>query len=100
GIAASGQSPLSWKDIAPIFAGLISDLAGQGFTGPFAVADGRVVHAAGGSEAQELAFALAVAVAYLRAMEAGGIKLDDACDFIYFPLPAHPTHFLTTAKFR
>jgi len=100
GIAASGQSPLSWKDIAPIFAGLISDLAGQGFTAPFAVADGRVVHAAGGSEAQELAFALAVAVAYLRAMEAGGIKLDDACDFIYFRLAADQDQFLTTAKFR
>ena len=100
GIAASGQSPLSWKDIAPIFARLINDLAGQGFTGPFAVADGRVVHAAGGSEAQELAFALAVAVAYLRAMEAGGIKLDDACDFIYFRLAADQDQFLTTAKFR
>ena len=31
-------------------------------------ADGRVVHDAGGSEAQELAFALAAAVAYLRAL--------------------------------
>ena len=39
----------------------------QGFAGPFAAADGRVIHAAGGSEAQELAFALASAVAYLRA---------------------------------
>src|SRR5262245_28726632 len=73
GIAASGQSPLPWKDIAPIFAGLIHDLAGQGFAGPFAVADGRVVHAAGGSEAQELAFALAIGVTYLRALAAGGI---------------------------
>jgi methylmalonyl-CoA mutase len=100
GIAATGQSPLSWKDIAPIFAGLISDLAGQGFTGPFAVADGRVVHAAGGSEAQELAFVLSLAIAYLRAMEAGGIKLDDACDFIYFRLAADQDQFLTTAKFR
>ena len=38
--------------------------------GPFAVADGRVIHNAGGSEAQELAFALASAVTYLRALEA------------------------------
>ncbi len=50
--------------------GSIADLAGQGFAGPFAVADARPVHAAGGSEAQELAFALANAVAYLRALEA------------------------------
>jgi methylmalonyl-CoA mutase len=100
GIAASGQSPLAWKDIARIFAGLIGDLAGEGFTGPFAVADGRVVHAAGGSEAQELAFVLAVAIAYLRAMEAGGIALDDARRFIYFRLAADQDQFLTTAKFR
>jgi methylmalonyl-CoA mutase len=99
GIAASGESTVPWKDIAPIFAGPISDLASQGFTGPFAVADGRVVHAAGGSEAQELAFALAVAVTYLRAMEAGGIALDDARRFIYFRLAADQDQFLTTAKF-
>ena len=50
-----------------------ANLPAQGFRGPFAVADGRIVHNAGGSEAQELAFAIASAVAYLRALEAGGI---------------------------
>ena len=77
-----------------------ADLAGQGFAGPFAVADGRVIHAAGGSEAQELAFALASAVAYLRALEQGGIALDDARRFIYFRLAADQDQFLTIAKFR
>ena len=100
GIALNGQSPLPWKDIAPIFAGLVSDLAGQGFAGPFAVADGRVIHAAGGSEAQELAFALATAVAYLRALEQSGVALDDARRFIYFRLAADQDQFLTIAKFR
>jgi len=99
GIAMSGQSP-PWKDIAPIFAGPVSDLAAQGFAGPLAVADGRVIHAAGGSEAQELAFALATAVTYLRALEQGGIKLDDARAFIYFRLAADQDQFLTIAKFR
>ena len=42
----------------------------QGFEGPFAVADGRSVHAAGGAEAQELAFVVANAVEYLRALRA------------------------------
>jgi methylmalonyl-CoA mutase len=100
GLALNGHTPLPWKDIAPIFAGLVSDLAGQGFAGPFAVADGRVIHAAGGSEAQELAFALASAVAYLRAFEQSGIDLDDARRFIYFRLAADQDQFLTTAKFR
>ena len=39
-----------------------------------AVADGRVMHDAGGSEVQELAFALASRVAYLRAIEQAGSR--------------------------
>ncbi len=104
GFAASGRSPRSWSEMAPDFAAAIGRLAGAGFRGPFAVADGRVIHNAGGSEAQELAFALASAVAYLRALEAGGkdagMALDAARDAIYFRLSADADQFLTTAKFR
>jgi methylmalonyl-CoA mutase len=99
-IAMTGESPKPWPDLAPIFAGVIVDAAAEGFAGPFAVADGRVIHAAGGSEAQELAFALACAVAYLRALEQGGITLDEARRFIYFRLAADQDQFLTIAKFR
>ena len=98
--AFGGGSPLAWSGIAPIFNGVISDLKAQGFRGPFAPADGRVIHNAGGSEAQELAYALAVAVEYLRALEAGGIALDDARGMIYFRLVADADQFLTVAKFR
>src|SRR5262249_23773398 len=79
---------------------LVSDLSAQGFRGPFAAADARPVHAAGGSEAQELAFALSVAVAYLRALEAGGVALDAARRMIFFRLAANADQFLTIAKFR
>ena len=48
---------------------MVGELAMQGFRGPFAVADGRIIHNAGGSEAQELAFAIASGVEYLRALE-------------------------------
>jgi methylmalonyl-CoA mutase len=99
-MAQAGQSPLPWPVIAPILASMVADLADQGFGGPFAVADARVIHAAGGSEAQELAFAVATAVAYLRAMVAGGIALGDGRSFIYFRLAADQDQFLTTAKFR
>jgi methylmalonyl-CoA mutase len=99
-LAADGASPLKWTGIAPTFTGIIGDLAGDGFRGPFAVADGRVVHAAGGSEAQELAYALAVAVTYLRTLEAGGVALDDARRMIFFRLAADADQFLTMAKFR
>jgi methylmalonyl-CoA mutase len=64
------------------------------------LADGRPVHDAGGSEAQELAFALALGLAYLRALEAGGIALDSARAAISFRLCADADQFLTLAKFR
>src|SRR5580692_7162468 len=100
GFAASGRGPRSWDDLAPNFAAMVGELAAAGFRGPFAVADGRVIHNAGGSEAQELAFALASAVAYLRALEADGVALAAARDAIYFRLSADADQFLTMAKFR
>jgi methylmalonyl-CoA mutase len=99
-MAATGSAVMPWSRLAPAFAGLVQEFAGQGFRGPFAVADGRVIHNAGGSEAQELAFALASAVAYLRALEASGIGLDAARRMIYFRLACDADQFVTIAKFR
>jgi methylmalonyl-CoA mutase len=98
--AVSGRSAHSWNAMAPHFAEVIGRVAASGLRGPFVVADGRVIHNAGGSEAQELAFALAAAVAYLRALEAGGMALAAARDAIYFRLSADAEQFLTMAKFR
>ena len=95
-----GKSLVDWPTLAPRFARMIGEFAAAGFRGPFALADGRIIHAAGGSEAQELAFVLASAVAYLRAFEAGGIALDEARGMIAFKLAADADQFLTTAKFR
>jgi methylmalonyl-CoA mutase len=101
GVAASGtQGAPPWHDHAAKFAAAVGGLAAKGYAGPFAVADGRVIHNAGGSEAQELAYALATALAYLRALEAGGLALDDARRMIYFRLAADADQFLTMAKFR
>ena len=100
GFAASGRGPRTWDELAPSFAAMVGELAAAGFRGPFAIADGRVIHNAGGSEAQELAFALASAVAYLRALEAHGMALTAARDAIYFRLSADADQFLTMAKFR
>ncbi|MFZ2075438.1 MAG: methylmalonyl-CoA mutase family protein [Xanthobacteraceae bacterium] len=100
GFAAAGRSAQGWQELAPAFAATIAALAGDGFRGPFAVADGRVIHNAGGSEAQELAFALASAVTYLRALEHSGMAPQAGYDAIYFRLSADADQFLTTAKFR
>lgn len=100
GFAASGSSPRPWTALSKIFARLVRELADQGFGGPFAVADGRIIHNAGGSEAQELAFAIASAVDYLRALSGSGVPLDAARGMIYFRLSADADEFLTIAKFR
>jgi methylmalonyl-CoA mutase len=100
GFAASGTSPRPWSNLSKYFADFVRDLADQGFAGPFAVADGRVIHNAGGSEVQELAFAIASAVEYLRALEASGVPLEVARGMIYFRLSADADEFVTIAKFR
>jgi len=99
-MAVRGGAAAAWPEMEKPFAKVVGDLAGRGFKGPFVLADGRPVHDAGGSEAQELAFALALALAYLRALEAGGIALDSACAAISFRLSADADQFLTMAKFR
>jgi methylmalonyl-CoA mutase len=95
-----GSSPYSWSEIVPAVTSAIKGLAAMGFKGPFAAADGRVIHDAGGSEVQELAFVLASGVAYLRAIEQAGIALEDAQGMVYARLSADADQFLTLAKFR
>lgn len=98
--ALAGGSAMAWPDIAPVLTDLATGLAAQGFNGPFAVADGRILHDAGGSEAQELAYVLAVTVACLRALEAGGMTLDAARRLIGARLVADADQFMTLSKFR
>lgn len=100
GAIAAGKTSGTWNKIAPTFVAAIRTLREAGFPGPFAVADARPVHDAGGSEAQELGFALATALAYLRALEESGIALEDARRMIFFRLSADADQFLTIAKFR
>jgi len=98
--AVWGSSPYTWAEIVPAVTGAVQGLAALGFKGPIAAADGRVVHDAGGSEVQELAFALAAGVAYLRAIEQSGVALDAAQGMVYTRLSADADQFLTLAKFR
>ncbi len=100
GAIATGSGAAAWPEAAPAFAVAVQHLEALGFRGPFAVADGRVVHNAGGSEAQELAYVLAAAVSYLRALETGGMTLDDARRAIFFRLAADADQIISIAKFR
>ena len=68
------------------------DLRQRGFVGPFAAADARAVHDAGGTPALELAYALAAGLAGLRALENPAL--------IEFRLAADADEMATLAKFR
>ncbi|KAB1081710.1 methylmalonyl-CoA mutase subunit beta [Methylobacterium soli] len=99
-LAATGSLGAVWDEITPRLARTLAEFDAVGFTGRALLADGRPYHAAGASEATELAAVLATAVAYLRALEAGGHDLARARDAIGILLVADSDEFLTIAKFR
>ncbi|MDP3660142.1 methylmalonyl-CoA mutase family protein [Phenylobacterium sp.] len=64
------------------------------------LASGRVVHEAGGGEAGELAFALAAALAYAKALVRADMPMDRAFGAISLGLSADTDYFLSIAKLR
>ena len=64
------------------------------------LASGRVVHEAGGGEALELAFAVAAAVTYAKALVRAGLSMDQAWSGITLGLSADADYFVTLAKLR
>lgn len=93
--AATGHTSEGWE------AGLAKAVADfETYRGRVALADGRAYHEAGASEVQELAAVLSTAVAYLRALETGGVPLERARDALSILLVADADEFLTIAKFR
>jgi len=101
GIAAqTGVTPPDATQLAASIAGLANTIASRGFRGPLCVADARVVHQAGASEAQEIAYALSTALAYLRALEAAGLPLERAREMIGFRLAMDADQFFSIAKLR
>lgn len=99
-LAALGSTPQPPEETISKRARFAAGLVKRGFRGQVFMADGRSVHDAGGSEAQELAYVLSCAVTYWRALETAGLSLDTARKQIAFMLSADADQFLTTAKFR
>jgi len=99
-MAAVGRMSASWDAMAHRMGDTLNDLTSRGVKGRAFLADGRVYHEAGASEAQELAAVLATGLAYLRGLEAHGHSLDTARDSLAFLLVADADEFLTVAKFR
>lgn len=98
--ALHGFAAAPWPQGAKTFAESAKTIARAGFAAGVAVADARVIHAAGGSETQELAFALASAVAYLRALADNGLDIETARSLIALRFAADADEFLGVAKFR
>ena len=59
-----------------------------------------MVHEAGGGEAAELAFAIAAALAYAKALVRAGLPMDDAFGRIVLGLSVDADSFLGLAKLR
>jgi len=98
--AAYGPFPPDWTAHSKAHVDSARALRDMGFVGPLAVADARGVHAAGGSPAQELAFALAGGVSLMRLLEGAGAALAEARALIAFRLAADADEFATLSKFR
>jgi methylmalonyl-CoA mutase len=97
-LASRGDLAAPWPDIAGRMRTTIDGLRGRHFTGPFMMADGRVWHDAGASEALELGLTLSVMVAYLRALDT--LPGEASARAIAVTLAADQDMFLTLAKFR
>ena len=81
------------RDAAPL-----KNLLAQGFTGPFLEADGRALHDAGATEAQELACVLSLIVGYLRKLD--HLPPEALGQAVSAALSANQDMFLGMAKFR
>ena len=100
-MARTGRALLPWPELSSRAGATAKDLHAKGFAkARFLRVDGRAVHEAGGSEAQELAFVVAAGVAYLRLMEASGFALDEARRRLSFLMATDADEFFTIAKFR
>ncbi len=95
-----GSLAVAWSDVAADLAASVSALRKRGFEGPQLTCDIRPVHQAGGSEAQELAVALATGVAYLRALTDNGMSPDAAARALSWTVAVDADQFLGIAKLR
>jgi methylmalonyl-CoA mutase len=98
--AALGAAPIEWEGLSARLGQSVTTLRSRAFRTPMVRADGRIHHAAGATDAQELAAILATAIAYLRALEAAGLELVEAAQAIEATITADVAQFATMAKLR
>ena len=95
-----GFAPSPWSEGAKSFGREAKRVLDLGFGYGVAAVDARAVHAAGGTNAQQLGYALACGLAYLRALSEVGVDLDNARSLLLFRLAVDADEFAETAKLR
>jgi len=99
-LAANGSLPCS-ADAALGLMAKLAECTAKTFPGVRAVSVNTCVyHNAGASEVQDLAIAMSTAVAYLKAMTAAGMSIDDACEQIAFVTSVDCQEYKQIAKMR
>ncbi|EPH07091.1 methylmalonyl-CoA mutase, small subunit [Propionibacterium sp. oral taxon 192 str. F0372] len=95
GVAALNGTAADLSDLAH----WVSDLEGFKDSQAFVV-DGTIYHNAGAGDVHEVAWVIATAVEYVRALVAQGISVDDAFDAISFRVSATTDQVATIARLR
>jgi methylmalonyl-CoA mutase len=99
-LAATGELPYSLES-AYAQLGALASLTAKTLPGVRSVTVDTVpYHNAGAAEVQDLGIALSTAVAYLKAMTASGLSIDQACKQISFTLSVGCEEYLEIAKLR
>ncbi len=98
--ACTGRFDAAWDSRARELAETVREFLGYGFNGPFVTCDLRVPHEAGASEAQELAYGLALAVNYARALTGHGIPTAAAYAALSWSVAIDADQLLGLAKLR
>ncbi|MGL4404975.1 MAG: methylmalonyl-CoA mutase family protein [Notoacmeibacter sp.] len=98
--ASSGRLAMSFEALKASLPQSLTGFFASGLPGVLLEADARPVHNAGGTAAQELAFALSVAVGHLRMAESARQPAGHIAPSIGFALSADQDFALTIAKLR
>lgn len=98
--AVGGGAPRPIAEHLTLAANTAARHAGAYPEADFFLASGQVVHEAGGSNAQELGFAAASALAYLKAGVEAGLPLERAARGLWLGLTVDAVYFDALAKVR
>ena len=98
--ASSGRLAMSFEALKASLPQSLTGFFASGLPGVLLEADARPVHNSGGTAAQELGFALSIAVGHLRMAEQARQPAGNIAPSIGFALCADQDFALTIAKFR